>query len=192
MLVGPFPHILVYIRLILCLRIAYLLFIYTLINDEVNPELLHLKFIESKEEQVHLQFCGMKVDCCLGWRFSLLSYLTWHQKAGSLTHTFSRKDKQPPRFCLSANSMWMSRNDPQSRNRQVTARPKSLYDWVPLLTVYDFLFIPSLLCKLCSSYWYSTATSTWFSSLSSKLPISHFGVTYLLTDSLSLTSVTTI
>lgn len=143
-----------------------------------------------KERRTGLSFFGLNVDFCLGWRFSLLSYLTCHRKAGAHTYTVSRKDKQPLCFCLSANSMWMNTNDLQSRNRQVTALSK-LYEWVPLLILYDFLLIPSLLYNLCNLYLHGTATSTWFSLLNSKLPISHFSVACLLTDSLSLTSATT-
>jgi len=53
-------------RLILCLPLTYLLFMYTLTNDKMNPELLNLEFIESKDEQFHPQVCGLKVDFCLG------------------------------------------------------------------------------------------------------------------------------
>lgn len=55
-----------------------------------------------------------------------------------------------------------------------------------------FCSLYPVLCNLCSSYRYGTATSTWFSLLSSKLPISHFRFSCLLTDSLSLNSATII
>jgi len=121
-------------------------------------------------------------------------YLATWRDTGRLVpiHTVSRKDTQPLRFCLSANCMWMNINNLQSKNGQVTAWPKTVYKWVPLLTIYDFQLILSLLCNLCGSYWYGTPSSTWFSLLSSNLPISHFSFDCLLTDSFSLTSASTI
>jgi hypothetical protein len=32
----------------------------------MNPQILHLEFIESKDEKVHPQVCGLMVYFCLG------------------------------------------------------------------------------------------------------------------------------